>query len=197
MDIWCDDVAAEKWNPLEDGPLPDYVPPLRWDGTHVIKRFTEAIELVKRTPLGRIFPKETETCWPTYPSEFDAFMARMTADAESMAVEGKLDQEFVAAYQLWKENRNRWRDIPNREQLSQMEQALAWRAQYLLPFPEMRVAFSCYCQACANGIEPRRVYFRSQSSRTTRINHRDIPSLARAGAAVIARGLNNDQVPVY
>ena len=202
MSLWTEgevhagEVSAEKWNPLEDGPMPDYIPP-RWDSPHVIRRYTEALDLLKHTPLGRIFPKDAQTCWPSYPLDWNTFMGRMSADVTTMAVEGKLDAEFVAAYQDWTADRNRYRDLPTREQLSEMNRALRWHVHYLWSQPKMRLAYHCYCDASAKGIEPRRVYRGSQASRDIRLHHRDIPLLARAGGAVIARGLNDDGVGVF
>jgi hypothetical protein len=100
-----DGVLVEQFCPLD--PEPPYQPPDRWDGPHVQHRFSEAIEILRKLPMGRVLPAGIRTRWPLFQLDYDAFMGRMSADITSMAVEGKLDQEFVAAYQDWTADRNR------------------------------------------------------------------------------------------
>jgi hypothetical protein len=200
MTVWTDtegEILPGKWNPLEDGPMLDHIPS-RWDSPHVIQRYTEALGLLKHTPLGRIYPKLPQTCWPAWEREWDALMARCH-DIEAMSSEGKVSDELYTAYKTWETDANWSRhDPPTAQQIKEMDHALSWPARYLLPYRQrLLVAFLCLCDGNAKGIEPRRVYRNSQASRSVRLNHRDISSLARAGGAIIARGLNDDNVGVF
>ena len=203
MSLWTEpgEIFADKYNPLEDGPLPDYIPP-RWDSPHVIRRYTEALELLKHMPLGRIFPQGAPTLWPEWSREWDALMARCH-DIEAMSVEGKVSDELYTAYKTWETDANWYRrDPPTARQIKDMDAALDWPARYLLPLqpseaPKMLVAFLCSCDASAKRIELRRVYRTSQASRHVRLSHRDIAALACTAGGIIARGLNNDNVGIF
>lgn len=194
--LWTEgEILAGKWNPLEDGPMPDYIPP-RWDSPHVLKRYTETIGLLKHMPLGRIFPKSPESCWPDWEREWDELMGRCR-DVEAMSFEGRVSDEMYTAYKTWETDAN-WsrREPPTAQQIKEMEQAIRWPAVYLF-VPRMRSAFQCKCRGDAEGVEPRTIYRKGQAARTIRFNHRDISMLARAGGAVIARGLNHANVGVF
>jgi hypothetical protein len=125
----ADGVLAENWCPLD--PEPPYEPPERWDARHVQYRFTEAIDTLRKLPLGKFFPDEIRGSWPTYTQEWDAFMARMSADLEQMAGEGSLNLEFATAFHDWTENRNRFRRRPTGSEISAMETSLLWPGRYL------------------------------------------------------------------
>jgi hypothetical protein len=200
MSLWTEGeilAGAEKWNPLEDGPQPDnYIPP-RWDGPHVIKRFTEALDVLRQLPLGQIFPKPARTSWPDWVRDWDELMGRCR-DVESMSAEGKVSDEMYVAYKTWETDNNRSRrDPPTARQIKQMDEATAWPGRYLRPLRIEPSPFLCLCHANLYGIEPKRVYRATQASRNLKINHLDIPSLARSAAAVIGRGLNNDNVGIF
>ena len=79
-------------------------------------------------------------------------MGRMSADITTMAVEGKLDQEFVAAYQDWTADRNRYRDPPSAQQISYMEHALLWPGHYLRDRDELARALNLCGLAQASGL---------------------------------------------
>jgi hypothetical protein len=151
-----DGVLVEQFCPLLD-PEPPYQPPDRWDGPHVQHRFSEAIEILRKLPMGRVLPAGIRTRWPLFQLHYDAFMGRMSADITSMAVEGKLDQEFVAAYQDWTADRNRWRERPSAKEIGNMERALLWPGRYLRGQHEMARAFNICSLAQACGVSVRDV----------------------------------------
>jgi hypothetical protein len=200
MSLWTEGEVLDgacAYNPLENGPLPpdDYIPP-RWDGTHVIQRFTEALDVLRQLPLGRTFPKPAQTSWPDWVRDWDALMGRCQ-DIESMSAEGKVSDEMYVAYKTWETDTNRSRrDPPTARQIKEMDQATGWPGRYLLPFIEP-APFLCSCHANLYGIEPKRVFRTTQASRHLHINPLDIPALARSAAAVIASGLNRDKVGVF
>src|SRR5262245_3211366 len=72
--------------------------PEKWAARHVRHRFAAAMETLRTLPMGRLRPADMHNSWPGYALDWNTFMGRMSADIPSMAVEGKLDQEFVAAY---------------------------------------------------------------------------------------------------
>lgn len=196
--LWTEgEILAGKYNPLEDGPSPDnYVPP-RWDSPHVIKRYTEALDVLRRSPLGQIFPKRARTSWPECERDWDMFMGRCR-NVESMSAEGLVSDEMYMAYKTWETDNNRSRhDPPTARQIKHMDLATSWPGQYLRPLSIEPSPFLCLCHANLYGIEPKRAYRNTQASRYLKINPLDIPVLARSAAAVIARGLNNDNFSVF
>jgi hypothetical protein len=188
-----DGVVVEHFCPLD--PEPAYQPPDTWDAPHVQHRFSEAIGTLAKLPLGRFFPTAIYTCWPGYSMEWDHFMGRMTADIESMAVEGKLDPEFVTAYQTWTIDRNRWRERPAAADISVMERALAWPGAYLRDQIELARALNLCGVAQARGMSVRDVVRRGK--------HADVRSptqwnqLALTAANTIAVGLRIDRIAVF
>ncbi len=198
MSLWTEgEILAGKYNPLEDGPQPDnYIPP-RWDSQHVIKRFTEALDVLRQMPLGHTFPKPARTSWPECERDWDMLMGRCR-DVESMSAEGLVSDEMYVLYKTWETDTNRSRrDPPTARQIKQMDEATTWPGRYLRPLSIEPSPFLCLCHANLYGIEPKRVYRATQASRNLKINPLDIPSLARSAAAVIGRGLNNDNVSVF
>lgn len=198
MSVWSEgEILPGKYNPLEDGPQPDnYIPP-RWDGPHVIKRYTEALDVLRQLPFGQIFPKGARTSWPDWVRDWDALMGRCQ-DVESMSKEGRVSDEMYVAYKTWENDNNRSRrDPPTARQIKQMDEAMSWPRRYLRPLLIEPAPLICLCHADLYDIEPKRVYRNTQASRNLKINPLDIPSLARSAAAVIARGLNNDNVGIF
>ena len=189
----CDGVRAEHFCPLD--PEPPYQPPEQWDAPHVQYRFAEAIETLRKLPMGRLRPAEMRGSWPGYASDWNMFMGRMSADITSMAVEGKLDQEFVAAYQDWTEDRNRYRDPPSAQQISCMEHALLWPGHYLRGQPELARAFNIVGLAQARGLSVRDVV-RGDKHRGVRSPTQWI-RFALEAAHEIAVGLRVDRIAVF
>lgn len=198
MSLWVEgEIFAGKYNPLENGPqADDYIPP-RWDGPHVLKRFTEALGVVRHQPLGQIFPKKARTSWPDWMREWDELMSRCH-DVEAMSAEGKVSDELYVAYKTWETDAN-WsrRDPPTALQIKESDEAILWPGRYLLPLRIEPAPFNYYCQAQLIGGDAKRCYRGTQASRNLKINPLDIPALARGGAAVIARGLNSDNLGVF
>ena len=188
-----DGVLVEQFCPLD--PEPPYQPPDRWDGPHVQHRFSEAIEILRKLPMGRWGPAGIYTSWPGYSMEWDAFMGRMSADIESMAVEGKLDPEFVTAYQTWTIDRNRWHERPAAADISVMERALAWPGAYLRDQIELARALNLCALAQARGLSVRDVVRGGK--------HKGVRSptqwhqMALIAANTIAGGLRVDRIAVF
>jgi hypothetical protein len=84
-------------------------------------------------------------------------MGRLSSDVTTMAVEGKLDQEFVAAYHDWTVDRNRWRERPTAQEISCMEHALFWPGTYLRDRVELARALNVCGFAQARGLSVRDV----------------------------------------
>src|SRR5262249_54425982 len=145
-----DGVLVEQFCPLD--PEPPYRPPEKWDAPHVQHRFAEAMETLRKLPMGRLRPADMHNSWPGYALDWNTFMGRMSADITSMAVEGKLDQEFVAAYNDWTADRNRWRERPTAQEISHMERALLWPGHYLRDQAERARAFNIAGLAQAHGL---------------------------------------------
>lgn len=200
MSLWTDgegEILAGKYNALEDGPQPDDCIPPRWDSPHVIKRYTEALDVLRQLPLGQIFPKPARTSWPECERDWDMLMGRCR-DVESMSAEGLVSDEMYVLYKTWETDTNRSRrDPPTARQIKHMDEATTWPGRYLRPLRIEPSPFICLCHANLYNIEPKRVYRNTQASRNLKINHRDILSLAHSAAAVIARGLNNNNVGIF
>jgi hypothetical protein len=188
-----DGVLVEQFCPLDPEPL--YQPPDIWDGPHVQQRFAEAIEILRKLPMGRVLPAEMRGSWPSYSLEWNEFMGRMTADVESMAVEGKLDQDFVSAYQDWTADRNRSRERPSAKEIGNMERALWWPGRYLRGQHEMARAFNVCSLAQACGVSVKDIVRggKHKGVRSGSAWHQ----LALEAADRIAVGLRADQIAVF
>lgn len=186
-------VLVEQFCPLD--PEPPYQPPDTWDGPHVQHRFADALETLRKLPMGRLRPAGMRGSWPLFPLDYDAFMGRMSADITRMAVEGKLDQEFVAAYQDWTADRNWYRDPPSAQQISYMERALFWPGHYLRGQPELARALNFCGLAQARGLRVRDVVRGGK--------HKGVRSpmqwnqMAVTAANTIARGLRTNKIAVF
>jgi hypothetical protein len=133
--------------------------------------------------------------WPIYSLEWNEFMGRMTADVESMAVEGKLDQDFVSAYQDWTADRNRSRERPSAKEIGNMERALWWPGRYLRGQHEMARAFNVCSLAQACGVSVKDIVRggKHKGVRSGSAWHQ----LALEAADRIAVGLRADQIAVF
>jgi hypothetical protein len=183
-----DGVLVEGFCPLD--PEPPYRPPDRWDAPHVQHRFAEALDTLRKLPLGQLYPRGIYNPWPAYALDWNTFMARMSADVESMAVEGKLDQDFVAAYQDWSADRNRWRERPSAIEISKMERAILWPGSYLRGQDELARAFNVCSLAQACGVSVRDIVRGVRSAPAWQ-------DLALEAADRIAVGLRSDQIGVF
>jgi hypothetical protein len=189
----CDGVLAEHFCPLD--PEPPYEPPDEWDGPHVQHRFAEALDTLCKLPMGRLRPAEMRSSWPRYALDWNEFMGRMSADVTSMAVEGKLDQEFVSAYQDWTEDRNRWHERPSAPEISAMESALLWPGRYLRHQSELACAINIAGLAQAHGL-PIRDVVRGGKHHGAR-SSTQWNELALEAAHRIAVGLRVDRIVVF
>jgi hypothetical protein len=145
--------------------------------------------------MGRTRPVEFRTRWPGYSLDWNTFMGRMSADVTAMAVEGKLDQDFVASYQDWTEDRNRYRDPPSAQQISCMERALLWPGRYLRNRPELARAFNIAGLAQARGVSVRDVVRRGKHARVR--SPSEWNRLALDAAHEIAVGLRVTKIAVF
>jgi hypothetical protein len=188
-----DDVIVEHFCPLDPGP--PYRPPNKWDAQNVQHRFAEALDTLRKLPIGRLYPRGIYNPWPAYALDWNTFMARMSADVESMAVEGKLNQDFVSAYQDWSADRNRWRERPSAKEIGNMERALLWPGRYLSGQHEMARAFNICSLAQACGVSVRDIVRGGK--------HHGVRSgsawrqLALEAANRIALGLRLDEIVVF
>jgi hypothetical protein len=189
----ADGVLVDSWCPLD--PPPPYQPPEHWDAPHVQHRFAEAIDTLRKLPLGRFAPAGIHGSWPNYALEWNQFMARMSADMETMAVEGSLSHDFVAAWQDWTEDRHRVRERPSALEISIMERALFWPGRYLRDRHELARALNLCGLATVRGVSVRDVVKRGK--------HRGVRSpsawheLALEAAHRIAVGLRVDRIAVF
>ena len=186
-------VLVEQFCPLD--PEPPYQPPDTWDGPHVQHRFGDALETLRKLPMGRLRPAGMRGSWPLFPLDYDAFMGRMSADIEGMAVEGKLDQEFVAAYQGWTADRNRHRDPPSARQISCMEHALLWPGHYLRDRDELARALNLCGLARASGLSVQQVV-RGGKHKGAR-SPTQWNQLALEAADQVAAGLRINKIAVF
>jgi hypothetical protein len=89
--------------------------PVRWDGGHVSLRLTEAFVTLRSLPMKR-GAAGFRTSWPPYAYTFQDLLAQ-AEDGEALA--------------QTMEERNEVRLLPSAKEVSAMEAAIRWGAQYL------------------------------------------------------------------
>ena len=107
---------GQHWNPLDEMPAPDCVPPAAWDGPHVGIRLTDAFVTLGQLPL-RERGRSRSGYWPEYFYEWEDLLAQRTADSAT--------QEDDA------QERNRTRIRPSAQAICRMEAAIWWPCRYL------------------------------------------------------------------
>ena len=175
----ADSVIADHWCPL-DSPS-RYVPPERWDASHVQHRFAEAIGTLLKLPLGRWGPSKIRNCWPTYYDEWADFLAQLGDGTDGFE-------------QTWK-RRNRVRVMPSAHQISAMERALEWPGRHLRHHLELARALNICALAQARELAVEDVVRRGKHAgvRSPTEWHR----LALEAAHRIAVGLQIDRIAVF
>jgi hypothetical protein len=169
--------------------------PEKWDGPHVQHRFAEAIETLRKLPMGRLRPAEIRSSWPRYALDWNTFMGRMSADITTMAVENKLNQEFVTSYWDWTASQNRWHERPSAPEISAMESALSWPGSYLRGQIELARAFNIVGFAQARAVSVRDV-IRGGKHKGVR-SSTQWNQMALEAAHAIAVGLRINKVEVF
>jgi hypothetical protein len=101
-----------KFNPLEDVLVDDDAPSI-WDGPHVGKRLSQAMQTLRLLPMPGVCGYRPG--WPPYVYEFD--------DLVEQHKQGELER----TQQL----KNRTRLLPSYRDVTRMEAAICWPAQYL------------------------------------------------------------------
>jgi hypothetical protein len=104
---------APKFNPLEDAVLDDITPSI-WDGPHVGKRLAEAMRTLRILPMGGA--AGYGGTWPPYSYEFEDLLAQQE--------QGELEKT--------QRLQNRVRLLPSYSDVTRMEAAICWPAQYVM-----------------------------------------------------------------
>jgi hypothetical protein len=160
-----------QFNPLEDLTMDDVPPPV-WNGPHVGKRLAEALRTLRALPLpgyGGLGP-----LWPPYSYEFEDLLAQHE--------QGELEKT--------QKMQNRVRIVPSYVEVTRMEAAICWPAQYVRR-PELVVAVNAV--ALAHSLERDAGWVttkRGGYADTWRRRHDD-------GCDLIADGLSAEMVPVF
>jgi hypothetical protein len=163
-----------KFNPLEDAVMAEVLP-ARWSGSHVSVRIADAFSTLARLPSSSL--RAAMGFWPAYQYTWEDLLAQRQQEAEELEREQRIA--------------NRVRVRPGLVEVSQMERALYWPAEYLAKEPLLVRAVNAVAFVRAVG--------------------RDVVWLARkrggdadlwqrkhwAGCELIARGLMRDKVGVF
>ena len=169
-------VLAEKYNPLEDAVVPEYVPP-RWNKAHVGTRLTDGFRTLTKMPLGQFGPRDYQVCWPGYRIEWDELLAMVGA--------GELE--------AFQREQNRTREHPSAQQITRMDRSFGWSGAYLRGYVELVLCLNLACWARAARRDLDRLIRRRE------LLHSQQTVLAKSWHAcdLIARGLNGDEVGVF
>lgn len=169
-------VLAEKYNPLEDAIVPEYVPPT-WNLAHVGTRLTDGWRTLTKMPLGRFGPRDYQHCWPGYRIEWDELLAMVGA--------GELE--------AFQREQNRTRDYPSAKQIAQMDCTFGWPGAYLRGAVELVLCLNLACWARA----ARRDLEKLIARRSLLHSQQTVLAMSWQACDVIARGLNGDEVGVF
>ena len=97
--------------------------PARWSGEHVSLRLCEAMRTLRLMPMGTGAPGYAP-CWPAYRYEFQDLLAQQE--------QGELERTM--------QTQNRTRLMPSWRDITHMELAIRWPAQFLGGEPHIAVA---------------------------------------------------------
>jgi hypothetical protein len=176
----ADCILCDVWCPLDPPPLNE--PPERWDGPHVAHRFSEAIGVLLKLPLGRFGPPGFGSCWPAYRSEWEDLLSMFDGDGDAL--------------RQVHEQRNRVRIPPSSLEISAMERALDWPQTYLRGRPfESVYALNVTALARARETDLENIVRRGRHAgvRAPSEWHR----IALEAADEVAVGLRVDRQPVF
>jgi hypothetical protein len=168
--------VLEGYNPLEDGPMPEYVPPV-WDGPHVGRRLIEAFKTLARLPMSN-GPREFGSFWPEMLREWFDENSQQGADLQQR-------EEAIRAA-------NRARIMPSAEDVSRMKQAISWPGHYL-GVTRSQLARTVGFLAMWRARERETEWI----ARRLRLHRSILRSRNRAGLDLIAAGLRHDAVAVF
>jgi hypothetical protein len=116
----------ERWSPLDDGPMPEFVP-AQWTGPHVALRLADAWRVLGKMPWRSPAPRAFGRNWPPYRIEWHDLMAIIGG--------GELEALQREA--------NRSRVLPTATQISQMEQATDWPMEHLSDARHVLIVHVC------------------------------------------------------
>jgi len=161
-----------KFNPLEDGAMDDVAPSI-WTGPHVGKRLAEAMRTLRLLPMRTI--AGYSAAWPAYCYEFEDLLAQQERDELEKTIR----------------TQNRVRLLPSYSDVTRMEAAIYWPAQYLTRSDWLLRAVNAVALAHAMDHDAGWVAARRGGfADTWRANH-------DRGCEVIASGLRGELVPVF
>jgi hypothetical protein len=163
---------AFVFNPLEDLDDDELAPPI-WSGPHVGKRMTEAMQTLRMLPMAGM--ADYRSSWPPYAYSFDDLIGQQE--------QGELEKT--------QRMQNRVRVLPSLSDISRMEVAICWPAQYLADRPHLMIAVNAV--ALAHAMERDAGWVTNQRggyADTWRRNHDQ-------GCDLIAWQLRNRLVPVF
>ncbi len=163
-----------KFNPLEDGTMPEVVPTM-WCGSHVGVRISEAFATLMRLPGG--MRRASFGYWPAYSHTWEDMLSQLEQAVEEQAREQRIQ--------------NRSRSSPSIEDVSRMERALYWPMHYLGRVPLLVRAVNA--MAFAHALERDCVWLARKRGGDPDLWQRK----HWAGTELIARGLIRDKVAVF
>jgi hypothetical protein len=161
-----------RFNPLEDAVMDD-IPPPTWIGPHVGKRLAEALRILRALPFRSYGGLGAP--WPAYTYEFEDLLAQHE--------QGELEKTMKM--------QNRTRLVPSYTEVTRMEAAICWPAQFLIARPALLCAVNAV--ALARSLERDAGWVankRGGYADTWRRRHDD-------GCDVIAAGLSAGMIPVF
>jgi hypothetical protein len=164
-----------EWHPLDGVSAPEYIPP-QWDGPHVGKRLAEALRTLTHLSIGGA-PRGFANAWPEYAVEWIDEIAQAGAD--------KTQQAQDAAAKNWT------KIIPSAEEITRMEQAIAWPARYVGDLPQLLRAVGAVAIAKARHQNV------AAAARKLRVPRRLARRWHNEGCELIAAGLARDEVLVF
>jgi hypothetical protein len=158
--------AAVAIDPLDDVPA-------IWSGPHVGRRLTDGMRTLRLLPMGTVAGYRGN--WPPYVYEFEDLLAQHE--------QGELERTQAI--------QNRVRLLPSFRDISQMEIAICWPAQFLARSANLVTAVNAVAFAHALGRDAGWVAAKRGGYADTWRQRHD------AGCAMIAKGLRTAMVPVF
>lgn len=165
---------VDDWHPLDGVSAPEIIPEC-WTAAHVGLRLSQAFITLRRMPMAG-GPREFGRAWPQYRIEWEDLLAQEETARE--------------AAKLRERAQNRVRELPSSEDVSRMEQAIVWPARYVV-HEGHRNAVQKMALALSLERDAEWVVRKFGGFIDTWINW------DRFGRAVIAVGLDADNVPVF
>ena len=146
--------------------------PARWSGPHAGRRLTEAMRTLSCLPMGA---SAGRSLWPPYSYEWSDLLAQNE--------QGELERT--------QHQQNTIRLLPSCREMTRMEMAICWPAQFLSAHPSLLQAVNAVAHAHALDRDSGWVAKRRGGYADTWRERYD------QGCDIIARGLRADRVPVF